>query len=164
MYLVDFQEIKSYGLIFLIFTLVSKNFVEMFVQESENIVNYLPYMYLVTGLFSGFNLSFFAIIFYTYGLQSNLIGIKNKLFNYTYIIISIWWLFNSKGSAFFNVGKLRGFTSSIFEFNANLFWIVFTYFLIKGIWRIYILNKKSFRFSLFTKNLSITSAYYYFWE
>ena len=158
LYLVDFQEIKSYGLIFLIFTLVVKNFVEMFVKRSENIVNYLPYMYLVTGLFSGFNLSFFAIIFLYFGLQSNLIGIKNKLFSYSYIILSIWWLFNSKGSAFFNVGKLRGFTSSIYEFNANLFWIVFTYFLIKGIWRIYILNKNSFRFSLFTKNLSITSA------
>ena len=130
----------------------------MFVKRSENIVNYLPYMYLVTGLFSGFNLSFFAIILLYFGLQSNLIGIKNKLFSYSYIILSIWWLFNSKGSAFFNVGKLRGFTSSIYEFNANLFWIVFTYFLIKGIWRIYILNKNSFRFSLFTKNLSITSA------
>jgi hypothetical protein len=158
MYLVDFQEIKSYGLIFLIFTLVVKNFVEMFVNRSENIVNYLPYLYLVTGLFSGFNLSLFAIVFLYFGLQSNLIGIRHKLFSYTYLTISTWWLFNSKGSAFFNVGKLRGFTSSIFEFNANLFWIVFTYFLIKGIWRIYILNKNSFRFSLFIKNFSVTSA------
>ena len=158
LYLLDFQEIKSYGLIFLIFTLVVKNFVEMFVKRSENIVNYLPYMYLITGLFSGFNLSFLVIIFLYFGFQSNLIGIKNKLFSYTYLIISTWWLFNSKGSAFFNVGKLRGFTSSIFEFNANLFWIVFTYFLIKGIWRIYALSKDSFIFSLFTTNLSITSA------
>jgi hypothetical protein len=158
MYLLDLQEIKSYLLIYSIFILLVKNFVEMFVKRSENIVNYLPYMYLITGLFSGFNLSFLVIIFLYFGFQSNLIGIKNKLFSYTYLIISTWWLFNSKGSAFFNVGKLRGFTSSIFEFNANLFWIVFTYFLIKGIWRIYALSKDSFIFSLFTTNLSITSA------
>jgi len=65
---------------------------------------------------------------------------------------------NSRGSAFFNVGKLRGFTSSIFEFNANLYWIIFTYLLIKGIWRIYTLNKESFKLSISTKNLSIASG------
>ena len=54
--------------------------------------------------------------------------------------------------------SLRGFTSSIFEFNANLYWIIFTYLLIKGIWRIYSLNKESFKLSIFTKNLSITSG------
>lgn len=158
MYLVDLQVIQSYVLIFSIFTLLVKNFTDIFITRSENIVNYLPYVFLLTGLFSGFNLSFFSIIFLYYGFQTNLIGIKNKLFNYSYLIISTWWLFNSKGSAFFNVGKLRGFTSSIFEFNANLFWILFTYLLLRGIWRIYLLNKKSFRLSVFTKNLSITSG------
>ena len=158
MYLVDLQVIKSYVLIFSIFTLLVKNFTDIFITRSENIVNYLPFIFLITGLFSGFNLSFFSIIFLYYGLQTNLIGVKNRVFNYTFLTISIWWLLNSKGSAFFNIGKLRGFTSSIFEFNANLFWILFTYLLIRGIWRIYLLNKESFSLSVFTKNLSITSG------
>ena len=158
MYLVDFKEIKSYVLIFLIFFLLVKNFTDIFTTRSENFINYLPYVFLITGLFSGFNLSFFSIIFLYYGLQNNLTGVKGKVFNYSYLTLSIWWLLNSKGSAFFNVGKLRGFTSSIFEFNANLFWIIFTYFLIKGIWRIYLLNKESFTLSVFTENLSITSV------
>ena len=42
-----------------------------------------------------------------------------------YFSVAIWWLFNSNGSFYFNVGKLRGFTSSVYEFNANLFWILF---------------------------------------
>jgi len=158
MYLVDFEEINSYVLIFLIFVLLVKNFTDVFTARSENFINYLPYVFLITGLFSGFNLSFFSIIFLYYGFQNNLTGVKGKIFNYSYLTLSIWWLLNSKGSAFFNVGKLRGFTSSIFEFNANLFWIIFTYFLIKGIWRIYLLNKESFTLSVFTENLSITSA------
>ena len=158
MYLLDFQEMKSYLLIYLIFILLVKNFVEIFVSRSENLVNYSPYIYLITGLFSGFNLSLLAIVFLYYGLHSYLTGVKNQMFNYAYLILSVWWLFNSRGSAFFNVGKLRGFTSSIFEFNANLYWILFTYLLIKGIWRIYSLNKKSFNLSTFTKNLSITSS------
>ena len=157
-YLLDFQEMKSYLLIYLIFILLVKNFVDIFISRSENIVNYLPYVYLITGLFSGFNLSFLAIVFLYYGFQSYLTGVKNNVFNYTALIITVWWLFNSRGSAFFNVGKLRGFTSSIFEFNANLYWIIFSYLLIKGIWRIYLLNKKSFMLSTFTKNLSITSG------
>ena len=157
-YLLDLQEIKSYLLIYSIFILLVKNFVDIFISRSENIVNYLPYVYLITGLFSGFNLSFLAIVFLYYGFQSYLTGVKNNVFNYTALIITVWWLFNSRGSAFFNVGKLRGFTSSIFEFNANLYWIIFSYLLIKGIWRIYLLNKKSFMLSTFTKNLSITSG------
>ena len=158
MYLLDFKEMKSYLLIYLIFILLVKNFVDIFISRSENIINYSPYVYLITGLFSGFNLSFLAIVFLYYGFQSYLTGVKNQVFSYTYLIITVWWLFNSRGSAFFNVGKLRGFTSSIFEFNANLYWIIFTYLLIKGIWRIYSLNKESFKLSIFTKNLSITSG------
>ena len=157
MYLLDLSKFSSYLLIYLIFVLIVKNLTDVFSTRSENFSNYLPYVYIVTGLFSGFNLSFLSVVFLYYGFNSNLIGIKNKLFNNCYLILSVWWLFNSRGSAFFNVGKLRGFTSSIFEFNANLFWIIFFYFMIIGIWRIYLLNCKTFDLSLFTTNLSITS-------
>ena len=81
----------------------------------------------------------------------------NSKFNFIYIFLSTWWLLNSNGSFFFNVGKLRGFTNSVYEFNANLLWIVFIYFLLIGIYKFFSDNKKSFRLEIFTKNLSLSA-------
>tara|TARA_B110000008_G_scaffold277268_1_gene318172 strand:+ start:407 stop:2377 length:1971 start_codon:yes stop_codon:yes gene_type:complete len=158
LYIFEFTELKSYFLTFIIFLFLSKNLVEIFLNRSENFLNYLPYIFLITGLFSGFNIVFFGIVFVFYGIQLLLQGRGNTLFNYVYVLLSIRWLFNSRGSFYFNVGKIRGFTSSIFEFNANLFYILFTYFIIMGIWSLFKKTKDKFSISCFTKNLSYVSV------
>ena len=66
-------------------------------------------------------------------------------------------MINSNGSFYFNVGKLRGFTNSVYEFNANLFWILFVYLFLNGIYKFYIKNKTYFNFDTFVKNLSLTT-------
>jgi hypothetical protein len=122
-------------------------------------MNYLPYLFLFTGIFSGYNLVLYSIIFLFYGLVSLTEQKGSKIFNSVFLILSLWWLYNTKGSFFFSPGKIRGFTSSIYEFNASLFWIIFSFLLLKGLWKVYTLNKDSFSILLFTKNLSLVSFF-----
>tara|TARA_S200000501_G_scaffold239210_1_gene224130 strand:+ start:586 stop:2520 length:1935 start_codon:yes stop_codon:yes gene_type:complete len=157
LYEFDFSNIKSYFLIFSSVFLISKNLIDICEERSENLINFIPFIYLFTFIFSGFNFSFIAILFIYLGITSFFNGEGNTKFNYIYATLSIWWLINSNGSFYFNVGKLRGFTNSVYEFNANLFWILFLYLLLKGIYKFYIKNKKHFNFDTFVKNLSLTS-------
>ena len=157
LYEFNFSNIKSYFLIFLTVYLISKNLIDIYEERSENLINFIPFIYLFTFIFSGFNLSFLAILFIYLGITSFFNGEGNAKFNYLYGALSIWWLINSNGSFYFNVGKLRGFTNSVYEFNANLFWILFVYLFLKGIYKFYIENKTYFNFDTFVKNLSLTS-------
>ena len=157
LYEFDFNNIKSYFLIFLTVFLISKNLIDIYEERSENLINFIPFIYLFTFIFSGFNFSFIAILFIYLGITSFFNGEGNTKFNYLYTTLSIWWLINSNGSFYFKVGKLRGFTNSVYEFNANLFWILFVYLLLNGIYKFYIKNKTYFNFDTFVKNLSLTS-------
>lgn len=157
LYEFNFRSLSSYFLIFLVFLLISKNLIDSYQLRSENIINFLPFIYLFTFIFSGFNYSLLGAIFVYLGLVSFLSGESKSKFNFVYISLSIWWLINSNGSYYFKVGKLRGFTSSIYEFNANLLWIIFIYFLLLGIYKYYIDNRKRFKLEIFTKNLSLSA-------
>ena len=157
LYEFDFNILRSYFLVFFSYFLISKNLIDVYEERSENLINYIPFIYMFTFIFSGFNFSLLASIFIYLGIVAYFSGEGNSKFNLIYIILAIWWLINSNGSFYFNVGKLRGFTSSVYEFNANLFWIIFIYFLIKGIYKFYIENKKHFNLDTFVKNLSFTS-------
>ena len=159
LYIFEFNNFNSYLLIFLMFIFIVKNFVDTFQIRSNSIMNYLPYLFLFTGIFSGYNLVLYSIIFLFYGLVSLTEQTGSKIFNSVFLILSLWWLYNAKGSFFFSPGKIRGFTSSIFEFNASLFWIIFSFLLLKGLWKVYTLNKDSFSILLFTKNLSLVSFF-----
>ena len=157
LYIFEFDELRSYFLIFLLFYVISKNLIDLFTERSQNTINYIPFIYLFTSLFSGFNYSFIATIFIYLGIKSFLEGTQKSRFSFMYFSVAIWWLFNSNGSFYFNVGKLRGFTSSVYEFNANLFWILFFYFLVMGLYKYYLENRAHFKLEIFSKNLSITA-------
>tara|TARA_B100000579_G_scaffold415353_1_gene409887 strand:+ start:805 stop:2811 length:2007 start_codon:yes stop_codon:yes gene_type:complete len=161
-YIFDFYDIQSYIPIFFSFLLLLKIFVESFTERSDVVVNYLPYLFLFSALFSGFNINFLSMLFIYFGIQSLFFNkdstLLNKTFNKVFLILSIWWIFNSTGSHSFNLTKFRGFSSSIYEFNANLFWVIYFFLLLKGIQFIYINLKEKFNIESFTQNLSVTSS------
>ncbi len=157
LYEFGFNNLNSYFLIFFLYILIFKNLIDIYEERSDNLINFLPFIYLFTFIFSGFNFSLLATLFIYIGLVSYLNREGNSIFNFLYVFLSLWWLINSNGSYYFNVGKLRSFTSSIYEFNANLFWILFIYFLLKGIYKFFNENKKYFNLDKFVKNLSYTS-------
>ena len=157
LYEFDFSNFRSYLFIFLAYFLISKNLIDVYEERSENLINFIPYIFLFTFIFSGFNFSLISSIFLYLGLVAYFNGKGSSIFNFVYIFLSIWWLINSDGSFYFNVGKLRSFTSSVYEFNANLFWIIFIYLLLKGLYKFYIDSKRFFNLEIFVKNLSFSS-------
>ena len=78
LYVFNFDEIKSYFLIFILFFVISKNLIDTFFARSENVINYLPYFYIATSLFSGFNYSFISTLFIYMGVNSFLLGKEKK--------------------------------------------------------------------------------------
>mgnify|MGYP001158765938 CR=1 FL=1 len=157
LYEFDFTNLSSYLLIFFSYFLISKNLIDIYEQRTEKLINFIPFIYLFTFIFSGFNFSLLSTIFIYLGFISYFNGEGNSKFNVIYVFLAIWWLINSNGSFSFNVGKLRGFTSSVYEFNANFYWVLFIFFLLKGLYKFYIDNKKYFKPDIFVKNLSLSS-------
>ena len=157
-YLLDLNKNSSYILIFLIFLLLTKNLVEVYLVRSNQLINMLPFVFFITGIFSGYNIILFSIIFLYSGICSLFERQVSGKFLILYLSLSFWWLINSNGSFFFNPGKFRGFTNSVYEFNSNLFWIVFFLLLILGIYRELKNNVKYFELSQFTKYFSYTSS------
>ena len=157
-YLLDLNKNSSYILLFLIFLLLTKNLVEVYVDRSNQLVNMLPFIFFIAGIFSGYNIVLFSIIFMYSGICSLIERQYNNKFLIIYLSLSFWWLINSNGSFYFNPGKFRGFTNSVYEFNSNLFWIVFFLLLILGIFRELKNNVQYFELSQFTKNFSYSSS------
>ena len=157
-YLLDLNKNSSYILMFLIFLLLSKNLVEVYLERSNQLVNMLPFVFLIAGIFSGYNIVLFSIIFLYSGICSLLERQFSGRFIVLYLSLSFWWLINSNGSFYFNPGKFRGFTNSVYEFNSNLFWIVFFILLLLGIFRELKNNVQYFELSEFTKYFSYSSS------
>ena len=157
-YLLDLNKNSSYILIFLIFLLLTKNLVEVYLDRSAQLFNMLPFVFLITGIFSGYNIVFFSIIYLYSGICSIFERTYKSKLIILYISLSFWWLINSNGSFYFNPGKFRGFTNSVYEFNSNLYWIAFFLLLLLGIFRELKNNVQNFELSKFTKYFSNSSS------
>ena len=157
LYFFRFDEIFYKLLIFFILFFLFNNLLESLKYRSHRLISYSPYLYLLYSVFSVFNFTFFSSIAIYYGIisffENNQINIFNKILFFT----SLWWIFSSRGSFYFNPGKFRGFTSSVYEFNATIFWCVYFILIINGLWYIYKKNIEYFNFQIFINNMSITS-------
>ena len=157
-YLLDLSKTSSYVLIFLIFLFLTKNLIELYIARSSKFFNMVPFIFLLSGIFSGSNLVLFSFIFIYSGIQALFEKKYNKKIVSTYLVLSFWWLINSNGSFYFQPGKFRGFTNSVYEFNSNLYWIIFFLLLVLGILRELQLHLEYFNLQEFSKYFSISSA------
>jgi hypothetical protein len=157
-YLLDLSKNSSYILIFLIFLFLTKNLIELYIARSSKLINMVPFIFLLSGIFSGSNLVLFSFIFIYSGIKALFEKKYNKKIVTTYLVLSFWWLINSNGSFYFNPGKFRGFTNSVYEFNSNLYWIIFFLLLVLGVLRELHLHLEYFNLQEFSKYFSISSA------
>ena len=75
---------------------------ELFKTRYKNLLNFLPFTFLLIGTFSGMNLNFYLIILSYFGLAS----ISKKRINivdYIYFGFSIIWLLNIQSNDYFPV-------------------------------------------------------------
>ena len=147
---IDNYYLLSIFIFLFLLALITK---DIFSKRLTNVVNYLPYIFLIVGTYSGMNLNIYLIIFSLFGLSS----IKNwKSLSYLdliYFSLGTFWIVNSRNNDYFFDGdKLRGFVNSSYNFISQLFWVIVFYLFIKGIIFVVKESKSFIKVDLLAKN------------
>ena len=151
----------NYFLYLYLFTivLISIVFIKLIEERFYNLINYLPYIFLVYGTYASLNLNFYVIIFSILGLHSVLNLQISKKLTAAYFIFSFAWIYNAnKLDIIFDVDKLRGFISTSDSSVSSIFWILSVYLIICGISELTIKSNKSFDYYIFTNSLLTASS------
>ena len=152
--------IDNYYLIgnFLFLFLLVFLFTDLFLKRIYNLTNYIPFVFLLIGTFSGMNLNFYMIVLSYFGLTNVFESKKFNYFDLIYSIFSIVWILNIKeNDYFFDGDKLRGFTNTNYNFLSQIFWIVSIYLTIKGLIFLVEESKERFNLDIFKRNTIISS-------
>ncbi len=154
----NFDENFYKVLIYVLFFFIIQNLIDLAEKRTDNILNYLPFLFLFQSVISGTNITLFSSVFIFYGIIAIINNDSLRRFNRVMLFFSVIWIVNSTQSFYFEPGKFRGFTSSIYEFKATIFWCIYFILLINGIWYLFKNKSKKFKFEEFIKNASITSV------
>ena len=154
-------SIKNYYLIALLifYILFCVILFDIFKERYLNLINYLPYVFLFIGTYSGMNLNIYLIIGSFFGIQSLVIDKKLKIVDFIYFIFSVFWLINMYSNEYFFDGdKLRGFSNSSYNMTSQIFWIFIFYFFIRGFLFLIKESKIHFDIKKFIENSLISSS------
>lgn len=154
----DFTHLFKYFLVFFSISLFSIYLIE---TRKRAIFIYSPFVFLLIGTLQGFNLNFFIITFYVFGIYNfSKIFRKYKLYIFYYFSLMLFWFVNSfkaKPNLYFNPDKLVGLTNTSNSPESILFIsILFLFFLI-GVFSISFPSKNNLELKNFELNLLISS-------
>ncbi len=133
------------------------NFINVVIPRINKLIILIPFSYIFIGNVSGFNFSLLSTIVVFYGIYSFLVNNVNWKLNKILFLFSFAWILNTSNRYYFDPNKLRGFTSSIYEFNSSIFWSFFFIFILNGLVFLYKNSIKEFSYEKFLKNLQISS-------
>lgn len=146
----------------IILYLIINLLIDVLEKRHSNIINYLPYIFLVSGTFNSFNFNIFLVVLSLLGLNSFFekkidIGLQLLYIATSFVIIANY-LRKSSDILYFDVDKLKGFTNSTNTYNSVIFWIIIYGLVIQGM--IYLINenKNFFNFITFRNNLLIVGG------
>ncbi len=126
---------------------------DVFSSRFKNIINYLPYIFFVSGTFSGLNLNIYIFVFSFFGLSYISRYKSFNIFDILYFLFSLFWLLNiEENNFFFDGDKLRGFINSTFSVSSQLFWIIVLYLSVKGLTYLTKTSLETFNLKLFIQN------------
>ena len=109
---------------FVTFLLICYFISEVCSNRIENLVIYLPFLFLINGAFINTNINFFVIVLVFYGFKNILKFEKNVLIvNLIYFLFMLFWANNNLIiHAYFDIDKLNGFSASTNNDIALIFW------------------------------------------
>ena len=121
-----------YSIVLTCFILL-KIFSEMIESRTKNILYFLPFLFVISGTFNSSNLNIVYICLMFIGISTFLSNLGNKLIFVLYLPVVYFWTSSIKNNiGFFDVDKLKGFTSSAYNLNSIFFWSVSFLFFIFG--------------------------------
>mgnify|MGYP001197943258 CR=1 FL=1 len=138
-YFFDFE--KNIHVILLTFFIFISSLHVLRVVEPRiyEIINYLPYIFIIGGVYSGFNISIYLFILIFFGFIFLLSSPYKKSLIYFLFFspILFFWSTNADVRYSFKTDKLRGFINSSYDFNSNLAWSALFILTLMGIFFIY---------------------------
>ena len=152
---------KNYFLYIYLITmiLISYLFIKLLETRFDNVINYLPYIFLVYGTFSSLNLNIYLIFFGLLGIKSLVEKKFNKAMSFLYFIVSFFWVLNLENKDLnFDVDKLRGFINSSQSISSLIFWIIIFYLVFNGVFYLISESLNNFNPLIFRRNLIISSS------
>jgi len=158
LYFFNLDSRRSYILIFLILFFISINLIDIINKRFYNILHFLPFTFLIVGTFSGFNLNIYFLPCIYYGLIAIFEGKINKKFLTLLSILIFTWTINGIGGDFFlKPDKIRGFTSSYYNYDTVVCWSLVFFLSLFGLYYVIISTKNSLNFEYFKNIFSVTS-------
>ena len=159
-YLLDLSSFNSYVLLFAISYLINKNIIDVLNARFQKLINYIPYMFLLVGSFSGLNANIYMLIFFYYGCYSLFKEKINSRYLYSASFLILFWSINAIGDDFgFKPDKLRGFTSSYFSYRTVAVWSILFFVISLGLYFIFKKTAKHFDSELIKKNFIFSTIF-----
>lgn len=156
-YFHDFNEYIYFLQLFLTILLISISCYYFLYTRIDNLGNYFPFLFLIIGVYSGFNINFFTLGVTVFGIYRFLDEKKLVLNNYYLLFLLFIWSNNAYNKEYFiDPDKIRGFTSSIFTTQNIFLYSLFFLILVNGLIAI-IKTQKNFDIEKFFEN-SVRSA------
>ena len=105
----------------------------MIESRTKNILYFLPFLFVISGTFNSSNLNIVYICLMFIGISTLINNLGNKLIFVLYLPVVYFWTYSIKiNIGFFDVDKLKGFSSSAYNLNSIFFWSVSFLFFIFG--------------------------------
>ena len=153
-----FNDTISYTNLYLIGNLIFYLLLTILIWDTlnlryKNLVNYLPFIFLVIGTYAGMNLNFFLILLSVFGVIS--ISKKKKLnrFDFIYFIFSFFWISSVENNDYFFDGdKIVGLNNTVYTPYSQVFWILSIYLAVKGAIFIFSESKNNINVKTFSKS------------
>jgi hypothetical protein len=159
LYYFDFTNIGYLYFLAISILIILLHSLRVILPRLSSLVNISPYIFVVSGVYSGFNLSFYLFFLVYIGIYSIIYkSSKNSIVYLTAItpFIYIWANISDKRYSF-KVDKLRGFTSSSFDINSNLAWSAVFLLFLTGLFFIYKNYINDFHFEKIYRSLCNSS-------
>ena len=153
-------SMSNYYLLIIFFTVyIFCIFTNMILEKRiYQLINYIPFAFLLVGTFNGFNLNFYVLLFTLLGVNNLSKRGFNSWFNKSYMLFSIFWLFSHKDSnTYFDTDKLRGLINSSNTLSSQIYWIVIAGLVINGFYFLYL--ESEINIKLLLRNFLITGTF-----
>jgi hypothetical protein len=158
--LFEFDLNKNRTLFFLFVYFFFIGFFSFYVIQSrdENLLNFLPFTYILIGVYSGMNIYFLTIFFCIIGTSKILNNKKTRNYFSLINILVFFWAFNAVGLNYYlKPDKIRGLSNTAYDFLSVSSW---SYLMIISILGMYVFvseRKIIFNLEKLKNNIILTS-------
>jgi hypothetical protein len=144
LYFVDLSKGDQYINLFCYFFFINYFLYIVLINRSENVKYYIPFSFIFMMLFNGLNLYLPVLFFCMYGIRELLKKNISKKYVYLFFFYLAFWSYQAIGENFYlKPDKIRGLTSTSYNFSSNIFWGVVVFTLVIGIVKYFQSTSKS---------------------